>query len=192
MACRAASDAARPSGERWLRPSDRGAVVKKWIVRWAAPVGTAALLLPGCFSYRTAELATVSEGSHVRVHMTRVGFASLPEIPNQSGPRLVGTLAGRNGEDVLLRVPIGEDALDGTIAQQVSIPTGAIVAVERRQLSRTRTAIAIAGGVATAVALYLGFEKGKPFQAENPEEPEEEAGMTVGVRRFLRLSIRFP
>lgn len=164
--------------------------MKTSIVRWSAPVFLAALLFPGCFTYRTAELTTVSEGSQVRVHMTRVGFAALPEIPNQSGPRLAGTLAGQNGGEVLLRIPIGQDALDGTIAQQVSIPAAAIVAVESRQLSRLRTGIAIAGGVTAALALYLGFEKGKPFQSDVPDAPEEEEGMTIGVRRLMQLSIR--
>jgi hypothetical protein len=163
----------------------------KPLARTAVYVCTTVLLLNACFRYRPADLGAVPEGSRVRVQLTRQAFAALPEIPYQPGPRLAGTLVGRNGDELLVRVPITADALNGgMLGQQVAIPASGIVELESRELDRTRTAIAIATGVAGVVALYVGFEKGKPFQSENPEQPEEEEGMTLGLTRLLQFSIR--
>jgi hypothetical protein len=164
--------------------------LKKLPARKCVQVGAAVVLFSGCFSYVPAEPGTLPEGGRVRVQLTRQGFAALPEIPNQSGPRLAGTLVRRNDDQLRLRVPIKVDGPGPDFGQEVVIPAGAIVGFERRELSRSRTAIAIAGGLATAAALYIGFEKGRPFTRDESEQPqEEEPGIRAGLRRVLLLRI---
>jgi hypothetical protein len=144
--------------------------------------------LSGCFRYRAAQLTSIPEGGQVRVSLTRQGFAALSEIPLESGPRLSGTLVSKSDAELRLRVPV--DRFNDTAAQEFVIPANSIVSFETRELSRGRTAIAVTGGLATAIALYLTFEKGNPFSRENSEDPEnEEPG--VRPRRFVGLSIRF-
>jgi hypothetical protein len=163
----------------------------KW-ARWkSVGIGTAVVCLSGCFSYRIAEPATVPEGADVRVHMTRLGFATLPEIPNESGPSLAGTLVRRTDDQILLRVPVATPpgGLGGTIGQEVVIPTRDVVRFERREFNASRTGLTAAGGLLTAVVLYLSFEKGNPPNPDEPEPPEEE-GFTGRLARIVLFSIR--
>lgn len=160
----------------------------KLAARKGVQIGAAVLLFSGCFSYIPTELGTLQEGGQVRVQMTRQGFAALPEIPNQSGPRLAGTLVSRNDDQLRLLVPITVEGLNKTLGQQLVIQASDVVQFERRELSRTRTVIAIAGGLVTATALYLTFEKGKPFTRDEAKEPEEE-GFRAGSGRILLFRI---
>jgi hypothetical protein len=160
--------------------------------RTRAQLGVVVILFSGCFSYVPAEPGTLPEGGRVRVQLTRQGFAALPEIPRQSGPRLAGTLVSQSDEQLRLRVPVEIEGTDRIIPRDVVIPARDVVLYENRRLSRTRTAIAVAGGIATAIALYVGFEKGNPFTNESPEQPEEEdPGIRGGLRvPFLRVPVR--
>jgi hypothetical protein len=152
------------------------------------PFGVAALLVTGCFTYRPAELSTLPEGGQVRVQLTRQGFAALPEMRTQSGPRLSGTLVSRNDDQLRLRVAIA-DELNKSLGQEFVIPAHDVVQFETRELSRTRTALASVGGIAAAAALYLTFEKGNPFSRDDPEPPEEEEPFRNRFLRVLRFSI---
>lgn len=165
--------------------------------------GTIAFLpsLFGCVSYMPVELQTVPPGRDVRVEMTRLGFAALPEIPGQSGPRLVGTIAGRDDEQLRLRVPIAVLQDGSALRQEVVIPARDILRAEIREVNRTRTGIVIATGLATGVALYLSLDRGRPFTGEEEEEREEEGdggpaqpaqSPSASPWRSVLLSIRVP
>jgi hypothetical protein len=132
------------------------------------------LSLAGCVSYMPVELETLPQGHHVRVEMTRLGFAALPEIPGQSGPRLAGTISGRDDEVLRLRVPIAVLRDGSPLRQEIVIPAREILRAEIREVNRTRTGIAIAAGLATGLALYLSLDRGEPFTGEEEEELEEE------------------
>jgi hypothetical protein len=163
--------------------------VKKLPVGNSMQIGAAVLLFSGCFSYIPAELGTLPDGAQVRVQLTRQGVATLPEVLDQSGPRVAGTIVWRNDEQLLLRVPTATNILNTTLGQQVVIPTHDIVRFEARRFNRTRTAIVIGGGLTLAAALYAGLETGRPAQPQDPEEPEVE-GMALGVIRLFSLRVR--
>lgn len=154
-------------------------MTRKGVTWRAVRLGAIAFLLSpaGCFSYMPVELETVPQGRHVRVEMTRLGFAALPEIPRQSGPSLAGKIAGRNGEQLLLSVPIAVLRDGSEVGREVVIPTPDILRVEIRELSRIRTGIAIASGFAAGLLLYMSLEKGRPGAEEQEEEQEIEGNL---------------
>jgi hypothetical protein len=138
------------------------------------------------------ELGALPPGEEVRIELTRVGFAQLPELPNQAGPDLDGTIVRRDQSRLFLRVPVNV-RLDGivtqTVQQELAIPTTDIVLMERRVLSRTRTGLSIGSGLATLGVIFLSFRDSGDENPELPERrPEEEAGVGFG-RPSARISI---
>ena len=99
-----------------------------------------------------------------------------------------GTLLSTSGEQLRLRVPPPANVVVGP-AQELAIPLADVVRFERREFSRTRTAIAVAGSIAGITALYIGFEKGNPFSQDDPEDPEQEEPFTRRFARILRITI---
>ena len=151
-----------------------------------------ALALGGCFHYVPVEPTTPPVGNDVRVELTRVGFAELPEIPTYSGPDLTGIIVSAEAGGLLLRVPVPvrvDGMLRDMIDQDVRIPAGSIVQIERRELDRARTYLSVAGGVATLAGVFLGFKAGGNDTPEIPQQPgEEEAGSRILVP-FLSFPI---
>ena len=150
---------------------------RSWIRRWLA---CGALGLTGCFHYVPVEPTAPPVGNDVRVELTRVGFAELPEMPSYPGPDLTGVLVRAEAGGLLLRVPVPvrvDGMLRETIDQDVTIPSRSIVQIERREFDRTRTGLSVAGGVATLLGVFLGFKAGGNDTPEIPQPPgEEEAG----------------
>jgi hypothetical protein len=151
-----------------------------------------ALTLSGCFSYVPVELSTLPPGDQVRVELTRVGFAQLPELPNNAGPNLNGTLLQFDSDRLFLRVPVNV-RLDGlvtqTVQQDLAIPVGEIEQLERRVLSRSRTAMSIGGGLATLGVIFLSFKATNENPELPPKVPEEEAGVGFAPRTSPGWSI---
>ncbi len=146
-------------------------------VRRGAAALSAALLLSGCFSYRQAELEAVPLGENIRVHLTRLGAAALPEIPRQAGPMLRGRIMRNEDGRLLLRVPIAYQqagVVTRELGRDIEVPVADIVRVETRELDRVRTALSVAGGIGVVVVLYQAFggtrsDGGAPI----PEPPVE-------------------
>src|SRR4051794_5368585 len=99
-------------------------VVTRKTVRRAMVIPAAVALLSGCYQYLPVELAAVPPQTDVRMELTRVGFAKLPQMPEQSGPDVAGTLVRVDPAQVVLRVPVNVrsgEIVTGTIAQDVVI-----------------------------------------------------------------------
>jgi hypothetical protein len=144
------------------------------------------LVASSCFRYVPAELGALPAGDQVRLELTRVGFAQLPELPNVTGPDLNGTLIRWEPDRLFLRVPVNV-RLDGlvtqTVQQELTIPASDIVQMEHRVLSRGRTALSVGGGLVTLGVIFLSFTNGGDDTPELPERPrEEEAGVGFGRR----------
>jgi hypothetical protein len=163
--------------------------MQKLPARKTTPIAAAVLLWSGCFSYMPADPGALPVGSHVRVQLTRLGVAALPEVLDQSGPRLAGTLVWTNNDQLMLRVPAVVDPSNAGLGQQVVIPTQNVVSFETRRFSSTRTALVVGGGITLAALLYAGLESGRPANPEDPEEPEVE-GMRAGFLRILSIPVR--
>jgi len=145
------------------------------------------LSLVGCFRYLPVEPRAVPDGRQVRVEMTRLGFAALPEIPGQAGPRLAGTITGQNDEQLLMLVPVAVLQDGSEIGRELEIPTRDVVRVEVREVSRVRTGMLIASGLAAGLALYLGFEKGSPTTARDGEDQEIEGSLLTRALFSIRV-----
>ena len=163
--------------------------------RWRAfRLRAVAFVLPlsGCFSYMPVEPQTVPQGGYVRVEMTRLGFAALPEIPGQPGPRLAGRMTGQNDEQLLLHVPVAVLPDGSEIGRDFEIPTRDVVRVEIRELSPIRTGILIATGLAAGLVGYLGLNKGSPTTAEEVEEQETEGdpGGSLWTAKLFSIRVR--
>lgn len=161
-------------------PEPGGGVVKeKLFPRRVVPLAATALLLSGCFHYRPVEPGVVPVGDEVRVLLTREGAAALPqEVPDLSGMAVRGKVMSREGDRLLLRVPVAvqrEGLLTRELGRDVAIPSAQIVRVERRELSRGRTALAIAGGLGTAAALWASLGEGRSEGGSGRPEPPVEA-----------------
>jgi hypothetical protein len=130
-------------------------------------------------------MGALPPGDEVRVELTRVGFAQLPELPNNVGPNLNGTLLRFDADRLFLRVPVNV-RLDGlvtqTVQQDLAIPAGEIVQLERRVLSRMRTGLSIGGGLATLGVIFLSFKASNENPELPPRIPEEEAGVGFAPR----------
>lgn len=142
----------------------------------------AAPLLAGCFSYIPVEVETVSPGAEVRMELTRVGFAELPELPSYTGPDLGGTFV-REGEGALwVQVPVAvrQDGLVArTIDRQVAVPADQVVWIRRRKLDKARTWLSAASGVTVLALIASGFRHdGNDTPELATESLEPEAGVT--------------
>ena len=157
----------------------------------------ALLMCSGCFSYVPGDLRTVPPDREVRLELTRVGFAQLPEIPNHPGPDLSGMVVRQDASQLWLRVPVAirmDGMVTGTVEQDVAIPQADILKIEQRVFSRRRTGVVALGGVGALVGMIAAFGQGGPPLGEEPQKPiDEEAGSGArAVRASLPLfSIRF-
>lgn len=180
---------ARGAAHSLLQRRARGDLVTKPLVRTVLGIGSS-LLLGGCFAYVPVDLAAVPEGEDLRVELTRVGFASMPPIPNNQGPDLTGVLVRGDADRLLLRVPVTRPSgmAGPTLAQEISIPVGEIVRIERREFNRVRTALAVLGGVAALAAVVAGFDESGSRAPEVPEKPQDpEAGVGFGGVTLLSI-----
>lgn len=113
----------------------------------------AALLLSGCYQYFPIAPEAIPLDQELRVFLSRRALSELPEgIPttaNYVGGRLVRATA----DSLLLQVPVSRtvDAPGARdLRQNVYVPKLDVVDVQRRDLSRPRTTLALLGGLGFA------------------------------------------
>jgi hypothetical protein len=139
-------------------------------------ISAAVLILTGCFSYVEVPLETVQTGTDVRVYLTRQGLAELPEVLEDNGPYLKGTLVRQEAERVFIRVPLAprqQGFYTSTVGQDVCVPAGEIARLQQRTLDRTGTALLVAGTAAAGAAvLFLIMETFGGPDSVDPPEPE--------------------
>jgi len=151
-------------------------------------------LLSGCFSYAPESIARVSPGDRIRISLIP---ADVPMPPSQPNAVFSGTVLERAEGRVLLQVPVSlltEGVTTRILSQEVEVEIGRIAWLERRRFNRSRTAVAIAGGIMGAVFLINSFGDERPVP-EMPRPPgDEEAGARLGARAqvltvFLRPAL---
>jgi hypothetical protein len=114
-------------------------------------------LQQGCYTYRATDVGTVEPAEEVRVTLTDRGSSIVLPGSSAVGERTVeGRFVELTPDSLVISVWIGE-AYRGTpfesTYQRLPIARGDVVAVEDRQLSKARTAIVAAGGLALIVTL---------------------------------------
>ncbi len=145
-----------------------------------------ALLAAGCYRYVPVELETVPAGEGVRMYLTRTGMAAITELPMEAGPIVTGTLVSQDNGDVLLRVPIATRQQGfhiRSIGQDVRIPTGDIIQVERRQLDRLGTGLLI-GGTGAVAALVMTLILDSRSDVVNDDSPVPELRVPLFMWRM--------
>jgi hypothetical protein len=119
----------------------------------------AALALSGCYSYVVVPIGSLPPGEDARVLLSNEGIVELREVAQTSDPVLAGTLVRRDDERAFFHVRIAtvqEGALYTPVLQEIPVYTRNILQVERRELSRSRTAL-VAAGSAVAAGVLLGM-----------------------------------
>lgn len=143
-------------------------------------------LATGCFKYVPVELATVPDGHDVRMYLTRQGLAALDELPLESGPVVRGKLVAQDNGDITLRVPVATRQTGfhtSSIGQDVRIPTGDIIQVERRELDKVGTGFLLGGAVAaTAFIMSLILDSHSEVIVDPP--PIEEIRVPLFMLRI--------
>ncbi|MDZ7778915.1 MAG: hypothetical protein U5R14_03120 [Gemmatimonadota bacterium] len=146
----------------------------------AALTATALLFsLSGCFSYVPATLESTPAGEDVRVLVTRQGASELLEVTDIEGevPALRGTLMGREANDVLLRVGVGqrrEGFHTVSLDQTIRVPSGEILQVERRELDTGKTALLTGGAIAGSAFIIISIMDAFGGDAgRKPDQPQE-------------------
>ncbi len=137
---------------------------------------SAATLLSGCYSYSPAKLTTVPAGESVRVTLTRRGQLELIDRGSRVDETVLGTFVGREGEQVLLRIPVGvreEGFFRSAIERELPVPAADILAIDRREFSTPRTALFV-GGVAGGASLIVGIIIAASARAGGPGDPGPE------------------
>jgi hypothetical protein len=138
-----------------------------------------AFLLPvmgaGCFKYIPAELDALPPGENVRVYVTRNVVTSIEEVMRTNDPVLSGQIVRRQNDNLFLRVPTAvrtEGFHSVPIGQDVSIPVGDIIQIERRQIDRIGTGALLAGtlGAAGMVIFVIMESFGEPEFTEDCED----------------------
>jgi hypothetical protein len=115
-------------------------------------------LLVGCFRYVPTPLETAPTTEDVRVHLTRVALAQVPEDFPTGDTFLSGRLVAVAPDSVVLRVPVTR-RVDGfgvpELRQDVHIARGGIVEVQRQEVDGLRTGLTVAAATGAATALVL-------------------------------------
>lgn len=163
--------------------------------RGALPIAlliAACVTAAGCFRYVPVEAAAVDPGETVRVRFTDDASVRLVE----SFGRITTTLEGRARpvlpDSLVVSIWIGRDYA-GTqfenVHQSVAVGLREVTAIERRELSRRRTAFAAAGAVALFAMLVqqvmLQEDPNPPVGGTDPPPPPAPAVLSIplGARR---------
>lgn len=157
------------------RAGTRVTRVANTLLRRGVTAAAAVPLLSGCFSYIPAELGTVPPGGEVRVYLTRVAMAQLPEEIPSGRPYLAGSLVSHERDSLMVRVPVAsrQDGVHSVaIRQDVRVPTREILDFQRREFSPARTGLLVAGTVGLATAIILTIIEASGSERGPGELPE--------------------
>lgn len=148
----------------------------------------AALLVAGCYVYEPVEPAAVPPGTNVRIHVEKdvlLSVGSVP-VPQSDGNVVRGTLVPGPSADTLrcsvLLQPWGVEAGQSGLRGTVSIPARAVQTLEVRRLSKTRTTVVAAIGVALGWAVTA-----HALDVHNAREGTDQTG---GVNNALITLLR--
>jgi hypothetical protein len=140
------------------------------------------VVLGGCFRYSSTPLASAPTNEDVRVHLSRVALARVPEEFPRGESYLTGRIVGVASDSVVLRVPVSR-ATGGfgqpNLRQDVYIPRGEIVDVERRHVNAFRTGLTVAAATAAGTALVLAIIEGSGNADEDDGEGPDQMRFPV-------------
>lgn len=144
------------------RAFSRGSGIRRPRARLAAHSTLAAWLLSACYGYVPVAQPPAAE-AQVRVTLTDAGTATMVGAVGPSIELIDGRLVRADADSVVLGVTqttSRRGVESDWRGERIAVPRSGVATVEARRLSRVRTALAVAGGVAVLVAGAVGFNRG--------------------------------
>ena len=162
------------------------------------PTFAAALVLStatGCFNYVPTEIGAVPPGESVRLFLTRAGVDAINEAGNEEAldtffePVLSGEFVRRTDADLYVRVPTVRRQVgfhSAQLGQDIRVPAGEVVQIERQELSRGKTGLLVGGTAAaiTGLIVFILNEARQPEAVNPPFDPVEDRRPGVIIFRF--------
>ncbi len=114
--------------------------------------------LSGCHTFQPASLEDLAPGVGVRARVSGAFADSLRSILPGEDRTLEGTYVEARGTVVYIDVPVMSEYQGmrlQTLSQRIEIPENAFVEIERKNLSKSRTGLAVGAVVAAGAALVI-------------------------------------
>jgi hypothetical protein len=136
----------------------------------------APVLVAGCYTYSTIDLASATPGMDVRARVSAATAAQLgPSLGMTDARLLSGPVVHKEAEALTIKVPsapVGTIGAQEGLFQQILISRGDLLELESRQLDRTRTGVmigaAFVGAAAIAITALHGHSSGDAAVTEPP------------------------
>ena len=149
----------------------------------------------GCFNYVPTEIGAVPPGESVRLFLTRAGVDAINEAGNEDAlntlfePVLSGEFVRRTDADFYVRIPTVRRQVgfhSSQLGQDIRVPAGEIVQIERQELSRAKTGLLVGGtaAVITGLIVFILNEARQPDAINPPVDTVEDRGRRVFTIRF--------
>lgn len=147
----------------------------------------------GCFNYVPTEMGAVPPGESVRVYLTRAGVDAVNEggaeeaLTMVSEPVLSGEFVRRTGDDLFVRVPTVRRQVGfhtAQLGQDIRVPAGEIVQIERQEFSRAKTGLLVGGTAAaiTGLIVFILNDARQPDPIVPPFDPVEDRRRVIIFR----------
>ena len=148
--------------------------------RWSLVLVAVVVTLSGCHTYLPSSFVTAPVGEDVRLVIDPDLVSDLTEVAELDGgpvPMLRGTLVGRDGDHMLVRVSVAqrqEGFQVRSLDQAIRVPEEAVISTEIRVLDQKKTLGLVAGGtIGAGVLILLGVEAiGKEVKLPSDDPPE--------------------
>ena len=162
------------------------------------PTLAAAMVLStatGCFNYVPTEIGAVPPGESVRLYLTRAGVDAVNEAGNEEAlstvfePVLSGEFVRRTDADLYVRVPTVRRQVGfhtSQLGQDIRVPAGEVVQIERQELSRAKTGALVGGtaAVITGLIVFILNDARQPDAINPPFDPVEDRRRRVIILRL--------
>lgn len=146
----------------------------------------------GCFRYAPIPIESVRPGENVQVRLTDDAATRLVSQFGAYSQRLEGPLAREGADSLSITLMVGREyngmALEG-VRQTLFLGRSEVVEVRRRELSRSRTALASAGAL---VVFALAVNAVTQMGDDNPDAGEEPPPPPPPGLRAARIGVRLP
>lgn len=124
---------------------------RTWIIVFA-------LSAAGCHTFQPTTVSDLTPGQDVRARVTGAFSDSLSTILGGDARVIEGAFVESRGPSVYIDVPVNAEYVGmslQTLNQRVEIPNDAFIEVERKELSKGRTALALGAVAAVAGAIIV-------------------------------------
>ena len=139
----------------------------------------------GCYEYHAVDPADAVMDTRVRATVSAEKAAELAPALRNVSTSLSGTLVERDGQSLLMEVPLLGTGTDGTdpLHTRVKLDPGDLVSLESRTLSKWRTATVVAALLA-AVGTGWTVINGSANAVDKPGAGIDNARILVPIFRF--------